>query len=74
MKKPPLKKGGFVLFRMRIVPQAFPSVTTPVCGLVRNDKCIITFRADFGAVSYQVSMSLRGARSATWQSVLLTAP
>ena len=27
-----------MLYRERIAPQAFPSVTTPVCGLVRNDR------------------------------------
>ena len=29
--------GCKVYFWKRIAPQAFPSVTTPVCGLVRND-------------------------------------
>ena len=49
---PPLTMAGLLLWQLsnafgclpvryikgkRIAPQAFPSVTTPVCGLVRND-------------------------------------
>ena len=33
----PFKFAEFCLKMMGIAPQAFPSVTTPACGLVRND-------------------------------------
>ena len=59
IRRSPLRKRKYTLQGNGLPRKGFPMVTTPACGLVRNDIVIELASTNFRATRYQASMSLR---------------